>query len=298
MINKVIEALHDEKVVSFVKSSFKENYQHFFIGYEKIVDRMLDKSFNLLQKLNKDNINEIVDTLNFEVFGKDDPQFWFNQMYHRYKMEIRPRKDLDKIGKYIKGKTVLDFGCGAGFLSIELSKRGFEIVTSDVLQYRIPDAQHFPFKQITNSNTIPFPTRSIDTTVVKTVLHHINTDQILNTLKELRRITKKNLIIEEDTYNLDRSSQIVKKALKTQGRLNKFLIMSPKRQFSCLLLKDYFTNAVVFGHSEMSFTFTFKTLSQWKSLLAKAKFKVERIIIEGFEKDKLTTNCQAWLICN
>lgn len=297
MINKVIEAIQNEKVVSFVKSSFEESYKEFFKGHEKDVEKMLNKSFRLL-KSNKKGFKRTINTINHEIFGKDDPEFWFNKMYYEYKTQIRPRIDLKRILPFFSGKSVLDFGCGAGFLSLELDKVGYSVSTADILQYRIPEAQHLPFYLINNSKKMPLPAKSIDVTIAKTVLHHISQRYQVGILKELERVTNKRLILEEDVFGLSLTIPEVKEKVKTQTLFNKFISMSLEDQFLCLVLKDYFANAAVFGHSDIRFPFAFKTLDQWGELLERSNFKLNKIIIEGFEKDKLTTNCQIWMICD
>lgn len=298
MINKVIRALQNKKVVSFVKTSFEQSYSEFFKDHEKEVQKMLNKSFRLLAKSNSRNFKRIINTINHEIFGKDNPEFWFNQMYFKYKTQTRPETDFQRLKSYLNGKSVLDFGCGAGFLSTKLDKAGFTVITSDVLQYRIPEAQHLPFYLIRNSMRIPIESKSVDVTIAKTVLHHINQRYHLNVLRELERITNKRVIIEEDVYGLPVDIKEVRDKLKNQNLLKQFLSMDLDEQLSSLMLKDYFANAAIFGHSEMRFPFSFKTLDQWESILTDSNLKINKIIVEGFEKYKLTTNCQVWIICD
>ncbi len=293
---ELIRAIRSPHVLQFVKASFKENYCAYFKSHEEEVNEMLDNAFTLLKKAKVRSLIKIARTIHFEIFGKDDPLFWFNQMYFTYKKDIRPSKDFQLIGQYVQGKNVLDFGCGAGFLALEVARHGHKLITTDILHYRIPEAQNMPFYEMIDKTTVPIPSASIDTTIAKTVLHHINEDKIETVLKELRRLTCKHLIIEEDTYNIPPNLSGLKKKKRAQPLLAEFLRFSVEDQKRALILKDFFANAIVFGHLDINFPFTFRTIPEWEGIMRKNGFRLKKVILEGFEKEKLTTNCQAWLV--
>lgn len=298
----LFKILNDKGVVDFVKTNLKHSYQAFFKGHEKKVASMIDKATNLLIESqnhidNPKKLNEIIRIIDKTIFKKDRPYFWFNRMYQEYKKYVRPRKDYEVIKEYIKGQTVLDFGCGGGYLALELQEDGFNVITTDVLDYRIKLAKNLPFIKMTSPIIIPYPDKIADTTIVKTVLHHIDKKNIFPILKELRRVSSR-LIIEEDIYNPSLNLNGLTYLRQTQPILNNFLELSPKRQYLSLVFIDFFANAVAFGKSNINFPFQFKTVNEWRSVLDKSGFNIKKTILKGFEKNKVHTNCQAWIVAD
>lgn len=297
-LRRVYQALHNETAFLFVRSSFEQSYSDYFKHHEREAKSMIHRAFSILLKSSEQRLKKTTQSINREIFGKDDPLFWFNRMYFSYKRELRPKKDIERIHSFLNGKSILDFGCGAGFLALELEGLGYEILTTDVLQYRIPEAQHLEFRQMSDATHVPFPDKSVDITIAKTVLHHIEKDDQIALLAQLRRVTRKRLLLEEDTYSLPLSLEGLEDVVSTQPLLKKFMAMSKKDQFDSLILKDYFANAVVFGHWDINFPFEFKTITEWKNILKKTNFNLTKVLIEGFPKDKLTSNCQVWMVCD
>ncbi len=97
-----------------------------------------------------------------DTFRKSDPSFWFNRIYHQYKTQIKPEADFQRLQKLLPGRKILDYGCGSGYLSARLAKGGYEVFTTDVLDYRYAEARHLPFVQMTSATDISYPDDSVD----------------------------------------------------------------------------------------------------------------------------------------
>ncbi len=90
----------------------------------------------------------------------------------------------------VKPKRILDFGCGAGWLSKILSLNGYSVVGIDVAPYLIEkatrlslDRAHFVVGDCMN---LPFREKSFDFITGVAILHHLDIDKAL---AECRRVT-------------------------------------------------------------------------------------------------------------
>lgn len=293
------EVLQNQEVVDFVRAVVKENYREFFTGHEEVAE-MVDAAFDLLERSQRDGpekLREAVATINQTLFRKDDPTFWFNTMYHEYKTRTRPHWDFSRLHPFLQGTTILDYGSGGGYLALELERHGYQVLTTDVLDYRVPEARHLLFRQMTSPVAIPYPDTSADTVIVKAVLHHIALPHLSSVLSELRRVSKR-IIIEEDTYDVPQTLRGVEELVQTQPQFARFRSLSARDQFESLMLIDYFANALTQGLVEMNFPFQFKTIPQWTALLEAHDLSVSRVELLGFQPGNVNRSCHVWLICD
>jgi len=103
---------------------------------------------------------------------------------------------LNDIGPFLKtGERVLDIGAGGGWSGELISKeKRVEMQLLDVEDF---NRSKLPLVVYDGEN-IPFPDNSFDSSLLLFVLHHCK-DPLL-VLKEAIRVTKKRIIIHEDTY--------------------------------------------------------------------------------------------------
>ena len=91
---------------------------------------------------------------------------------------------------------ILDVGCGSGLIANEFRKRfNSDVVGIDVKDFRIVPIKFVRF----NGEKIPFKNRYFDATLLLFVLHHTLRQEIL--LREIKRVTKRYVIIYEDVVN-------------------------------------------------------------------------------------------------
>jgi len=99
---------------------------------------------------------------------------------------------VSAIESTVLGKTILEVGCGNGYLAKRLSKKypvtGVDIALSSSLQ----SMKNLRF-QMADVSKLPFPDRSFDTVVCAHTLEHVV--DIITVIQELRRVSKKRLII-------------------------------------------------------------------------------------------------------
>lgn len=299
---QIISALNSPEVAAFTRSVLIASYEHFFPEHKKEAAAMVTSAFEILKNSQKngDNTGKLKEAtlhINKTIFHKDDPEFWFNRDHKHYKINIRSQEDYRCIEQFIKGKRILDFGSNGGYFALELEKHGYEVMTTDVLDYRDPKAKHLPFRKMATATDIPYEENTADTAVVKTVLHHIDNNNLPKILKNLMKIAGR-LIIKEDLYGVNRETQGISPLLALQPELRKFIELSRDDQYLFLVLIDFFGNTVAHGLTEMNLSFDFKTLEEWIRLFAANNLTVKFVKFYGFEKTKLHNSLQVWIVCD
>jgi len=294
------KALSNKEVVRLVSDAFIESYQKHFFPYTKEVVLMVETAISLLKieltekKKEHQSLFTILTYVNENIFKTSKKSFWFNTIYAEYKKNTRPKLEYDQIKPYIQGKRILDFGSGSGSLALELKKRKFTMSTTDVLDYRIKEAKNIAFKKMSSTKSLDYADNSIDTITVKAVLHHIDPEDLMEVLKELKRVAKR-LIIEESVFFSTAYPEALAKSA-AQPIFKRFLAFSPHNQFLALLLIDFFTNALAFGKPNMNLPFAFRSIEDWQKLLKKLGLKIVGVNVLGFEPERVTPDSRALII--
>jgi SAM-dependent methyltransferase len=300
-VETICHALRNQQVVDFVHASVREGYVEFFRTAVEHVDSMLDEAFDKLARSQSDAVNSrtLLKVLSFlleNTFRKGDNSYWFNQGYHNYKWLVKPEADFQQVKPLIDGKRVLDYGCGSGYLAARLARGGYNVFTTDILDYRYEEAKHLPFVRMSSATDIPYPDDSMDTALVQAVLHHIDPDDLAVVIQRLGRIAR-HLLIKEDTYDLPAELDGLAETISAQPLLKAFIGMSREAQYQALVLIDFFANAIAQGIPEMNMPFEFKTLSEWRQILAANGFKFDQVLVAGFEPGRMHKSCHVWLLC-
>lgn len=102
-------------------------------------------------------------------------------------------KRLNRIINFInKNDRILDFGCGRCCQTYKLKQLGYNVQGIDINNHGVCMTP-----KLYDGININYPDNYFDIVICSFVLHHIPTFK--NTLKELKRITKKYILIYEDT---------------------------------------------------------------------------------------------------
>jgi len=95
------------------------------------------------------------------------------------------------------GASVLDIGCGEGYVLDELAARGVvNLQGVDIVDIRRHKDHAF---SLYDGETLPFPQRSFDLVVLSFVLHHVPNEKKLALLDEALRVSRAKVVIVEDT---------------------------------------------------------------------------------------------------
>jgi SAM-dependent methyltransferase len=92
--------------------------------------------------------------------------------------------------------SVLDVGCGEGWVCAELALEGREVVGVDIVDVRKTELAAF---QLWNGVLLPFPDESFDVVALVFVLHHVPNQLKPGLLREARRVARQRVFILEDT---------------------------------------------------------------------------------------------------
>ncbi len=298
----IISALSNRTAVGFVKSVLKSSYGHFFAGHRQEAQRMVEEAFRiLLSSLDSGNrvegLRQAVVKVNGTVFRKGEPSFWFNILHRHYKTHTRSLVDYRCISPFISGKKVLDFGSNGGYFALELEKHGYEVITTDVMDYRDASAKHLPFRKMDSSTVIPYENNAADTAIVKTVFHHIDPSDMEKIMGELNRVAAR-IIVKEDMYGVDAATPGIAPLLGSQPELRQYVQLSAEDQYDFLVLIDFFGNIVAHGLIDMHLAFNFHRIGSWKEYFGSHGYKVQNVQFYGFENTKLHNSLQAWIVCD
>ena len=195
------------------------------------------------------------------------------------------------------GRRALDCGCGSGYLAEKLSRNGYEVFTTALLDCCYEEARHLPLVQMISPTDLAYPDDSVDPSLVQTVLHHIDPPDLPGALERLARVARYILTKEDTYYNLPPRLRGLERAIGRQPLVQDFVRLAHERQFEAPILIDYFANAVAQGILEMNMPFAFRSPLEWEQALGVNGWKVNRSIRAGFEPGQIHKSCHIWLLC-
>jgi ubiquinone/menaquinone biosynthesis C-methylase UbiE len=129
-------------------------------------------------------------------FEKEPMDDYYNNPIFGIFSRQRVKKVIKELG-YIKNKNILDVGCEAGYVSIEITKNGASTISFDVckpairkFKEKIKSIEKKKIKLIiARAHNIPLKQNSIDSAIVSEVIEHL--PNLESVYKELNYILKK-----------------------------------------------------------------------------------------------------------
>ena len=105
------------------------------------------------------------------------------------------------------GDSVLDIGCGKGFLLYEFTQvlPESEVSGIDISHYAIDNAKEEikPFVQVGNATELPYADKSFDYVVSINTLHNLYNYDLRRALQEIERVGKQNKYLVVDSYRTE-----------------------------------------------------------------------------------------------
>ena len=103
----VCKAIKDEQAMTFIQENHINSYLQYYSKYEQEIRHMVSETFKLLSQSQKEGLDtaKLVKAINqakIELFNVGDDDFWFHQIYQKYKKLTRPKKIIENIKKYIE----------------------------------------------------------------------------------------------------------------------------------------------------------------------------------------------------
>jgi SAM-dependent methyltransferase len=297
----VCRALKNPAAADFVRTSIKAGYTEILPDSNQRVSHLVDVAMDRLVESQNDNggpqrLIDITYELIENTFHKSKDSFWFNQAYHHYKTVSKPEADFQLLKNLIEGQRLLDYGCGSGYLAARLAKGGYQVYTTDVLDYRYPEAKGLPFVQMASPIQAPYPDDSMDSALVQAVFHHIDPLDLDSVIQGIARMSRQ-VLIKEDCYDLPPHLDNLEEKARQQPLLKAFIRLPLETQYLALVLIDFFANAIAQGIPEMNMPYAFHTVRQWETILLRNGLKVSQVILSGFEPGRMHKSCHVWFIC-
>jgi protein-L-isoaspartate(D-aspartate) O-methyltransferase len=143
-----------------------------------------------------------------EIACRFDKEYWDGERstgYGGYRYDGRWRPVAEAMARHYNlqpGATILDVGCGKGFLLYEFTQvvPGAKVAGIDVSRYAIENAKPEvqPFLQVGSAVELPFADRSFDFVVTLNTLHNLYNYELFSALKEIERVGRgaKHVIVE------------------------------------------------------------------------------------------------------
>ncbi len=142
-------------------------------------------------------------------FGKD---FFDGDRRHGYGGFVyNPRfwsevvKDFRNYWNLNEKNTVLDVGCGKGFMVYDFTKLipNLMIEGIDVSEYAIKNSKSeiSHLLKVANANSLPYEDNSFDYIISINTIHNLDLEECKKALKEITRVAKKSSFITVDAYN-------------------------------------------------------------------------------------------------
>jgi ubiquinone/menaquinone biosynthesis C-methylase UbiE len=276
------QSLSDKEATDFVITLRSLNYKLISEStYKYAIDYFSSIIYGLIN--NSHNIDELYSYIqNLYLTDSFLPSSSSSEL--KYRNTLKSSYAYLDISNFLIGNKILDFGCGRGDFGVILSEKNKSISLVDIVDARIDKAKHLPFYK-TNSNNLPFQNNEFDTSCAFLMLHHNDDNNLINILKELKRVTKSRIIIKEDVYDLDNYNPNLIERVYNDHMLSNFIKLNRMTQFNILVLSDFLSNVIIQKNFEMSFPFNFKSDAEWQKIFSNLDFKLSSIVIDGMRRD-------------
>ena len=106
------------------------------------------------------------------------------------------------------GDSVLDVGCGKGFLLYEFTQvvPGIKVSGIDISEYAIEHAKEEvkPYLKVGLAQELPYPDKSFDLVISITTIHNLFIYDVKKAIQEIERVGKKHKYITVEAYRNER----------------------------------------------------------------------------------------------
>jgi len=101
-------------------------------------------------------------------------------------------------------KTVLDIGCGKGFMVYDLIRliSNLEVKGIDISEYAINNCKDevSDFLSVADAKELPFEDKSFDVVISINTIHNLDIDNCAKALREINRVSKKHSFVTVDAF--------------------------------------------------------------------------------------------------
>ena len=118
-------------------------------------------------------------------------------------------RDIIWFFKLQEGQSVLDVGCGKGFLVKDFNEDGIHSYGIDISPYAILSSGSLRDSLMTGTaERLPMPDKSFDLVLSINTLHNLPRDGVIRALREMQRVSKGDCYVVVDSYNTPEEKEI------------------------------------------------------------------------------------------
>lgn len=133
-------------------------------------------------------------------------QYGYGGYHYDGRWEVVARQMIDRY-KLSPDASILDVGCGKGFLLYEFKKLlpNCTVKGLDISEYAIQHAKEEIREHLVQGHAreLPFPDKSFDLVVSNTTFHNLKIFDLINAIKEVNRVSRKDAWICVESYRND-----------------------------------------------------------------------------------------------
>jgi SAM-dependent methyltransferase len=242
------------------------------------IDRFIEKVLSLMRGVDEQGIEDFIRIARAKARLPGNTRDYEGELkralegrtryWDKYYDALMKRAEIicREIGPFLDGSSLLDIGCGDGFIANKIRGRFTRIQLLDVVDY-VPKTLDLPFAKYTEGDQLPV-NGSFDTVLVLNVLHH-SRDPI-RLLKAAWSATEKRLIVIESVVGVHESEPPVNYELLTA---------SDADQVAYAAFVDWFYNRVL--HDNIPVPYNFTSPKQWMSIFSDNGMRLKEAIHLG-----------------
>tara|TARA_B100001175_G_scaffold314786_1_gene324837 strand:+ start:9288 stop:9947 length:660 start_codon:yes stop_codon:yes gene_type:complete len=160
-----------------------------------------DLSTRALKKT--DEVRNIARKFGAEFFD-GDRMYGYGGFYYNSKYWEKTVKDFKDYWKLNSETTLLDVGCGKGFMLYDLINEvpGIKVKGIDVSHYAIENSKPEvkDYLEVANAKSLPYEDKSFDVVLSINTIHNLDKSECEMALKEITRVSKYHSFITVDAF--------------------------------------------------------------------------------------------------
>jgi ubiquinone/menaquinone biosynthesis C-methylase UbiE len=161
------------------------------------------RNINERAEKKSEEVQRVAREFGFDYFDGDRTYGYGGFNYHP-KFWGSVVKDIARFYNLDNTSSILDVGCGKGFMLFDFKRIFPNLVTRgiDVSEYAISNSKPEirDCLSIGNAKSLPFPDKSFDLVISINTIHNLEEFECAQALKEIERVTKKNAFVVVDAF--------------------------------------------------------------------------------------------------
>lgn len=276
--SEIVESvISDAAAKEFMELALKTVYRR-----RGISTKTIKGIFDILFSSDQKSLGMVAESL--KQYLKDSD---FKTIYQNY---ISRKSFKDKLGdlqKFIEGHPlVADIGCGNGDVSEAIAQNvpGVrKVIATDIKKYKENTNPLVEFRLQLYPDKIPIESNTVDTVILRNVLHYVEEGSQEDLIRDINRILKTGgkVIIQEDMYSNTLQAEYKGELLES------FLQLNDKGKKAVLSLGNWLRNTVS-GGGDIGTHFSYRSMDEWEAIFNKLGFSVINKQFLGIPEDSFT----------